>query len=271
MCVLFILLKIFSHIVSSSSKKQKYVDSYIVKYYNDYQNFRFAYLDKFVRFAYFTVVWACALQFIELTNQPREFSIWNSVLCIVMFVLFVGYPIAGFIYLKWRSGYQSEGTFQKNFEDVRVDRGRLWHFIWRYYRLLVIALLIALVYKGNPLAILIPLIIVHIVDGLIIVGFKPFGLYQEPQLNVCFYNSYPQVYQVTSALQSFLFAFLELFILIMYAVRDKASNYSYLGLGYFCCAIVVALLANGLVRLVWGFIKIVEACFSRSKEMKLQV
>lgn len=137
--------------------------------------------------------------------------------------------------------------------------------------MLVIALLIALVYKGNPLAILIPLIIVHIVDGLIIVGFKPFGLYQEPQLNVCFYNFYPQVYQVTSALQSFLFAFLELFILIMYAVRDKASNYSYLGLGYFCCAIVVALLVNGLVRLVWGFIKIVEACFSKSKEMKLQV
>ena len=28
---------------------------------------------------------------------------------------------------------------------------------------------------------------------------------------------------------------------------------------------------NGLVRLIWGFIKIVEGCFSKSKEMKLQM
>jgi hypothetical protein len=88
---------------------------------------------------------------------------------------------------------------------------------------------------------------------------------------VCFYNHYPKAYWITSAIQSFLFAFLELFILITYAVRDKASNTSYLGLGYFCCAIVIVLLLNGLLRLVWGFIKIVEGCFSKSKEMKLQV
>ena len=88
---------------------------------------------------------------------------------------------------------------------------------------------------------------------------------------MCFYNHYPKAYWITSAIQSFLFALLELFILITYAVRDKASNTSYLGLGYFCCAIVIVLLLNGLVRLVWGFIKIVEGCFSKSKEMKLQV
>lgn len=111
----------------------------------------------------------------------------------------------------------------------------------------------------------------HIVDGAIIIVSKPFGMEQETQLNVCFYNHYPKAYWITSALQSFLFALLELFILITYAVRDKASNNAYLGLGYFCCAIVVVLLLNGLVRLVWGFIKIVEGCFSKSKEMKLQV
>jgi hypothetical protein len=57
----------------------------------------------------------------------------------------------------------------------------------------------------------------------------------------------------------------------MYAVRSNASNHAYMGLGYFCCAIVICLVVNGLVRLVWGFIKIVEGCFSKSKEMKLQV
>jgi hypothetical protein len=81
----------------------------------------------------------------------------------------------------------------------------------------------------------------------------------------------PKAYWITSAIQRFLFAFLELFILISYAARGKASNNSYLGLGYFCCAIVIVLLLNGLVRLVWGFIKILEGCFSKSKEMKLQV
>jgi hypothetical protein len=117
MIVLFILLKIFSHIVSSSTKsKRQYSDSYLVKYYNDYQNYRFAYLDKFIRFAYFTVVWACTLQFIEFTNTPKPFNIWNSVLCIVMFVLFVLYPILGFVFLWKMSGAVSDGTFKKNYE-----------------------------------------------------------------------------------------------------------------------------------------------------------
>ncbi len=132
-------------------------------------------------------------------------------------------------------------------------------------------MLIGLIVYGNPLAILIPLIIMHIADGIIIILSNPFGMEEEPQLNVCFYNHYPKAYLITSVIQSFLFAFLELFILITYAVRDKASNTSYLGLGYFCCAIVALLLLNGLVRLVWGFIRIIEGCFSKSKEMKLQV
>jgi hypothetical protein len=224
-----------------------------------------------MRFAYFTVVWACTLQFVEFHNSPKSFNIWNSVVCIVMFVLFVLYPVVGFVFL-WRTGgTMSENTFRKNFEDVRIAPDRLLHFVWRYYRLLLIALLIGLLYHGNPLVILIPLILVHIADGVIIILLKPFGMEQETQLNVCFYNHYPKAYQITSAVQSFLFAVLELFILITYAVRDKASNSSYLGLGYVCSAIVVALLLNGLVRLVWGFIKIVEGCFSKSKEMKLQV
>ncbi len=64
MVVMYILLQVLTHVLTSSQKsKRKYADSYIVKYYVDYENYKFSYLDKFVRFAYFTVVWACVLQF----------------------------------------------------------------------------------------------------------------------------------------------------------------------------------------------------------------
>ena len=161
---------------STTKSKRQYADSYFVKYYNDYQHYRFSYLDKFMRFAYFTVVWACTLQFVEFHNFPKPFNIWNSVVCIFMFVVFVLYPIAGFVFLWRTSSAMSDGTFRKNYEDVRVRPGALFHFIWRYYRLLLIALLIGLIYSGNPLAILIPLIIMHIADGVIILVFKPFGM-----------------------------------------------------------------------------------------------
>ena len=124
--------------------------------------------------------------------------------------------------------------------------------------MLLISLLIGLVYDGNPLTVLIPLIVVHVVDGVGILGLKPFGMVEaRDQLNVKFYNLYPKAYTITSAIQSFLLALLELFILITYTVRENASNYSYLGLGYTCSAIVIALLVNGLIRLAWGVIKIV--------------
>lgn len=86
----------------------------------------------------------------------------------------------------------------------------------RYYKLLVIALLIGLLYNANPLSVLIPLIVMHIADGIFIIFTKPFGMWQSEQLNVCFYNYYPKAYWITSAIQDFLFAFLELFIIILY-------------------------------------------------------
>ena len=54
-------------------------------------------------------------------------------------------------------------------------------------------------------------------------------------------------------------------MIIMYAVRDKASTYDYMHIGYACCAFVILLLLNGLVRLAIGFAKIVEGCYSKSK------
>jgi hypothetical protein len=48
----------------------------------------------------------------------------------------------------------------------------------RYYKLLIIGLLIPLLYKANPLATLIPLLILHLADGIFIIVLKPYGLTQ---------------------------------------------------------------------------------------------
>jgi hypothetical protein len=89
-----------------------------------------------------------------------------------------------------------------------VSGNHLYYFIIKYYKLLIIAILIGLLYDSNPLAVLIPLIFIHILDGIFILITKPFGMIQVEQLNVCFYNHYPKAYWITSAIQDFLFAFL---------------------------------------------------------------
>lgn len=47
----------------------------------------------------------------------------------------------------------------------------------------------------------------------------------------------------------------------MVGVRSKGSSSAYMGLGYTVCAFVILLLLNGLVRLVWGVLKIVQYCY----------
>lgn len=179
MIVIFILLQVLTHMLNSSPKsKRKYADSYLVKYCTDYEGNQFSYIDKFVRFAYFTVIWACVLQFNVFENTPKEFNIWNSVLCVIMFVLFVLYPIGGFLWLRKMSGEMSDSTFRKKYDDVRIHSNRLFYFVWRYFKLLLIALLIGFLSTSSPVGILIPLIIMHVFDGLIIIFLKPFGMEQ---------------------------------------------------------------------------------------------
>ena len=54
-------------ITGFSAKKEK-DKGYIAKYYNRQRLKKFSYLNKIVRFVYFTVVWASALQFTSFTN-----------------------------------------------------------------------------------------------------------------------------------------------------------------------------------------------------------
>jgi hypothetical protein len=132
-------------------------------------------------------------------------------------------------------------------------------------------LIMGLLWNSNPLATLIPLIVLHLVDAILLLVFKPLGMTQVAHLNVCFYNHYPMAYFITSVIQNFLFILLEIFIVIMYAVRDNSATEVYMALGYTCCGIVVALLLNGIVRMAWGVVKIVEAAVAKAKDMVLSV
>jgi hypothetical protein len=51
---------------------------------------------------------------------------------------------------------------------------------------------------------------------------------------------------------------MEILWLALYGQRNSASSSAYMGIGYVICAIVILLLLNGLLRLFWGFMKIVQ-------------
>jgi hypothetical protein len=89
------------NIVQVPQKRNKYVEDH---YYN-YIGRMFVFIDKIVRFSFFTVVWASSLQFIIFHCEPSQFMAWNSVLCIFMFVVYVLYCWVGFLYLWRQSGF----------------------------------------------------------------------------------------------------------------------------------------------------------------------
>lgn len=41
----------------------------------------------------------------------------------------------------------------------------------------------------------------------------------------------------------------------MYAIRSSASKAVYLNIGYACCAFIIIMFINALVRLAWGLIR----------------
>lgn len=44
-----------------------------------------------------------------------------------------------------------------------------------------------------------------------------------------------------------------------------------MGVGYTICAFVIMLLLNGLIRLVWGFIKLLQYCYHKREESYLAI
>lgn len=61
-------------------------------------------------------------------------------------------------------------------------------------------------------------------------------------------------------------------MIVMYATRSTADKDSYISTGYAACVFIIFLFINGLMRVVWGFIRIFEVCMedvkSRAQEIK---
>lgn len=132
---------------------------------------------------------------------------------------------------------------------------------------LAIAFLIGQLYKANPLAVLIPLMVIHLVDALIIAFRNPYiedSGESERIVGRCtkFYWKY---YQISHIIENVLFFILELVMIIMYGLRSYANKDSYMSVGYACCAFIIMLFVNALTRLVWGFVRIFENCFEEIK------
>jgi len=92
----------------------------VENYYYSYLRKWFVFLDKVVRFTFFTVIWASSLQFIYFNCWPTGFMGWNSALCIIMFVAYVLYVFLGYFYLKREGGITQALTFKEKFDGVRI-------------------------------------------------------------------------------------------------------------------------------------------------------
>lgn len=57
-----------------------------------------------------------------------------------------------------------------------------------------------------------------------------------------------------------LFIVLEILFLVLFGQRNGSTSDAYMGIGYAVCVLVILLLVNGLLRLLWGFLKLAQQC-----------
>jgi hypothetical protein len=138
-------------------------------------------MDRVVRFAYFTVCWACVLQCNRIYNQPSAFNIWNSVLTFVFVAAVLAYPIVFFIFMSKVKDTISQSTFTHIYSDLRVSSGRLFYILVKYYKLAAIACFIGFLYAQNSVIALVFLIALNLADAIILIHFNPLAMYQ-PEL-----------------------------------------------------------------------------------------
>lgn len=89
-----------NNVMQLTQKKYRYFEN---QYYGHTKRW-FVFLDKVIRFTFFTVMWAACLQFIHFYNEPGGFMAWNSVLCIFMFVAYIVYVFISYFYLRKQAG-----------------------------------------------------------------------------------------------------------------------------------------------------------------------
>lgn len=84
----------------------------VEEYYYNYTRRWFIYVDRIVRFTFFTVIWASSLQFIYFKVEPGSFMGWNATLCIIMFIAYIVYIFLGYFYLRRNSGFMQANTYK---------------------------------------------------------------------------------------------------------------------------------------------------------------
>lgn len=134
--------------------------------------------------------------------------------------------------------------------------------MFKYLKWVAIAFLIGQLYKFNPLATLIPLIAIHLLDGLVITFINPYieDMGESERIVSKCTKYYWIFYRISHIIENALFVILEVIMIIMHA-SSNASKESYLSIGYACCAFIIMMFINGLLRVVWGFIRSFEFCY----------
>ena len=124
------------------------------------------------------------------------------------------------------------------------------------------AVLIVFTMNAHPAIPLVILMIIHLVDIILLIFFKPLGMVQTDLVSyVIFYPNYPKVYFICTVAIEGLFIVLEIFFIILATTRDSSSREFYQGIGFVVCLIVIALLLVGLLRLIWGILKLIQYCY----------
>lgn len=121
---------------------------------------------------------------------------------------------------------------------------------------------------------LIPLIFIHLLDGVLVLVAKPYIMSEGEEDKIvsrCTKLYWKKYYWISFVIQNFLFLILEVIIIIMHGIKLKATREEYLSAGYAACAFVILLLANGLIRVAWGFVKTFEICVEDTRQLEEEV
>ena len=98
----------------------------------------------------------------------------------------------------------SHQTWLKRYKDIRIDPERLFYYMVRYYKLLLIAILVGFLWNSSPIIVLVLLIIIHCANAALLILLKPQVMEQSQSIAVestIFYENYPRAYFVTTIIQ----------------------------------------------------------------------
>lgn len=206
MFAIWLIIHVILLIYESKHPNDTEHKNFFVYYYQQYSSKTFVFVDKVARFVYFTVCWACVLQLRFFYKEPSGYDGWTIALLIVLSLGVIIYPLVMFVLLRRIRDSTSVATYDSTYEELRISRDTLWYYLFRYYKLLLIAFFVAFLFAAPGYLTPIILAGLHLMDLIIIVGWKPFEMKPDPLLgSICFYPNNQKMYQWTAVIQQVLF------------------------------------------------------------------